>query len=308
MIKPKKLEPGATLGLVAASGAFIRTKFKKGCQFLESKGYKLQIGKNAFNKYGYLAGKDEERAKDINDMFENSSVDAVMCIRGGYGASRILDLLDYNLIKENPKIFIGFSDPTALQLAIYKKSKLMTFYGPMLSFDFGDSVSPFTWSSFLDVLTCSNGKIIHDFMKTEYYTVLNEGNAHGTLIGGCISLIQTLIGTDYMPDFKDKILFLEDSGEYPYRLDRIFFHLKNAGLFEGLAGVIIGNTNIPRKISKKDLKVDEILKDVFKEYDYPVIYNLPFGHCKDKLTIPQGIEGYISTSEKLIKYDVSVVD
>jgi len=308
-IKPRKLKAGSTIGLVAPSGAFVKTKFRRGCDYLQSKGYRLVVGKHSHCKYGYMAGKDDERASDINAMFADDSVDAIMCIRGGYGSSRILDRIDYDLIRRKPKIFVGFSDPTALQLAIFKKSGVVTFYGPMLSFDFGDAVSQYTWESMYGVLSNAKpyGTIKFPPSGAEYFKVINPGDTRGELLGGCITLIQTLIGTDYMPDLSGKILFLEDAGELPYRLDRVLFHLKNAGVFRGLSGVIIGNTDIPRQVLRRDLTIAQILRDVFKDYDYPVIYDLPFGHCRDKITLPQGVSAFVSTSDRILSLEESGV-
>ncbi|MBU1626588.1 LD-carboxypeptidase [bacterium] len=309
MMKPKKLEPGSTIGLVAPSGVFVRTKFKRGCDFLTSKGFKLVIGRFAHNKYGYLAGKDDERAIDINEMFDNDSIDAIMCIRGGYGANRILDKIDYDLIRKKPKIFVGFSDATALQLSIYKHSNVVTFYGPMLSFDFGSDISEYTCKCFFDVVYRAKpyGEIPYPGTALQNFKIITPGFARGEIIGGCISLIQTLISTNHIPSFSGKILFLEDAGEHPYRLDRMLNHLKNAGIFDDLLGVIFGNTDIPRHSIKRDLSIEEILHDIFKDYDYPVVYDLPFGHCKNKITIPQGILSCFSTSARSLYFEESGV-
>jgi muramoyltetrapeptide carboxypeptidase len=179
----------------------------------------------------------------------------------------------------------------------------------MLSYDFGSDISLYTWNSFFDVVSNAKpfGEILYPNSDKKNFKIINSGFAKGKLIGGCITLIQSLIGTNFMPDLKDKILFLEDSGEVPYRLDRMLFHLKNAGIFNELKGVIFGNTDIQRDSLERDLSIEQILIDIFKYFDYPVVYDLPFGHCKDKITIPQGVQCYLSTTEKIISFQESGV-
>ncbi|MCB0752649.1 MAG: LD-carboxypeptidase, partial [Ignavibacteriae bacterium] len=231
IIKPKKLNKNDVIGIVSpASSPDHYEAIENGVKYLEGIGYRVKIGKNVGKKHGYLAGSDEERLDDLHKMFVDKEVKAIFSIRGGYGSGRLLDRLDFSLIKKNPKIFVGYSDITALQIAIFNKTGLVTFAGPMVATDFSGEVNKFAEENFWKVLNSSKkiGKIYNP-QKEKFY-MLNSGRGEGKIIGGNLALVSSLMGTPFLPKFKDSILLLEDIGEEPYRVDRLLNQLKLANV------------------------------------------------------------------------------
>ncbi|MCX7885339.1 MAG: LD-carboxypeptidase [Caloramator sp.] len=291
MIKAKKLRKGQKIGIVApASPVFEKEKIDIGVKILKEHGYDVVLGNSCFEKYGFIAGKDKIRAKDINDFFKNDEIDAIVCLRGGYGSIRILEMIDYNIIKDNPKIFCGYSDITALHLAIYKNTNLVTFHGPMISdISQGDE---FTIKSFIN---CLSGKI-----KDESYSlkVLKGGNIEGRIFGGNLSIICSLIGTPYENNFKDKILFIEDIGEEPYRVDRMLQQLRLCGTFKNVKAIILGQfTDCSPKHEEKSLSFNQVIEDFFSNIKKPIYCGLLAGHDKNKITIPLNVNVKIIDGE-----------
>jgi muramoyltetrapeptide carboxypeptidase len=240
---------------------------------------------------GYLAGTDEERVEDIHNMFLDEKVKLVICLRGGYGASRLLDKIDYGIIKEHPKIFCGYSDITVLQNAIFSKTGLVTFAGPMTGVDFYKDISQFTAENFWRTVTssehvrinCSAGEGLKSFWG---------GNAEGRLIGGNLSLFTSLIGTEYLPEAEDKILLLEEVGEAPYRIDRMLNQLRLSGYLGKISGVILANFTdcVESDPQRKSLTLNEVLEDyLLMSLNVPVLYNLNHGHVHNNLTLPVGV-------------------
>jgi len=304
IIKPKKLSKGDVIGIISpASSTDDFTKVESGVRYLEKIGYKVEVGKNVGKFHGYLAGNDNERADDFHYMFKKKYIKAVMCVRGGYGTPRLLDKIDYKIIKDNPKIFVGHSDITALQMAILSKTGLITFAGPMLAVDFADEASSFTEESFWAMITSNKkfGKIIQP--DDEKIFTLVKGQSKGRIAGGNLSLISSLIGTNYLPGFKDKILLIEEIGEVPYRVDRMLNQLRLAKVFNEVKGVIIGafidcNETDP---AKKTLTLGEVIADYFEGLKIPVVYNLKHGHIKDSITIPIGITVKLNASRNYLE-------
>ena len=227
IIKPRKLNQGDVIGIVSpASSAQDSSILEKGIRYLEKNGYRVEIGKSVGRINGYLAGTDNERVDDLNQMFKNKNVKAIFCVRGGYGATRILDQVNYKLIRNNPKIFVGYSDITSLQMAIYKKSGLVTFAGPMITSDFADEIDPFTEEFFWKLITSKKkiGRI--SFPDLNKLPAIHKGSAIGRILGGNLAVFASLIGTPYFPELKDHILMLEDIDELPYRIDRMLNQLR----------------------------------------------------------------------------------
>ena len=237
IIKPKKLNKGDFIGIISpASSADDITKVEEGVRYLEKIGYRVEVGKNVGQYHGYLAGEDNLRLKDLHYMFNKKEVKAIICIRGGYGSPRLLDKIDYKIIKNNPKIFVGYSDITALNMAFFNKTGLITFTGPMVSVDFNDEISKYTEENFWRILT-SNKKIGRiELPEEDKLFQLSKGSESGRIIGGNLALIASLLGTNYFPDMKDKILFLEDVGELPFRIDRMLNQLRLSGVFSKIKG------------------------------------------------------------------------
>lgn len=311
IIKPKKLKKGDLIGVISpASSPNELERIEKGVKYLEGLGYKVEVGKNVGKVHGYLAGTDEERLEDLHSMFSNKNVKAIFNVRGGYGSGRLLDKINYGLIKRNPKIFVGYSDITALQMAFLKKTGLVTFAGPMVAVDFAsDNVDPFTEENFWKIITSSKkiGKINNP--NSEKFYTLTKGRGEGNLLGGNLALLISLMGTDYQPNFNNSVLLLEDIGEDPYRIDRMFYQLKYAKVFSKINGIILGRF-VDCYIKDKEqpsLTLNDVISDYLEELKIPVIYNVKHGHIKENLTIPWGLKTKINTSRCFIEITESAV-
>ena len=310
IVKPKKLNKGDLIGIISpASSADDITKVEGGVRYFEKVGYRVEVGKNVGRYHGYLAGEDKLRLKDLHYMFNKKEVKAVICIRGGYGSPRLLDKIDYKMIKNNPKIFVGYSDITALNLAFFYKTGLITFTGPMISVDFNDEISNYTEENFWRVLT-SNKKIgrIELPMEDKLFQ-LSKGSDTGRIIGGNLALIASLLGTGYFPDMKEKILFLEDVGELPFRIDRMFNQLRLSNVFDKIKGLILGafidcHETDP---AKKTLSLGEVVDDYLGHLKIPIVYNFPNGHIKDIMPVPNGIKIKLNASREFVEYLESAV-
>lgn len=304
-IKPTRLNYGDTLGIVAPASAPPNPKsIERSVAVLERLGFKTRLAPNVRKRWGFLAGSDRERAGDLMKMFADPKVKAIICVRGGYGTSRLLPLLDYRLIRAHPKIFIGYSDITSLHCAFLKQSNLVSFHGPMLNSDFVNEHFPeFTLQSFLRTLMqpAAPGSICQGF-RGKTVTVLRRGRASGPLLGGNISLLCAALGTPYQPSFKNAILFFEDLDEVPYRFDRMLTQLLNAGLLQQVAGVAIGiNKNCKDPKARKAREYRQSLQDVFRErllpLKVPVVSGLPFGHISRNATLPVGIRATLDAEK-----------
>lgn len=209
-IKPKALKKGDVIGIVApASPPSSHEKIIRGAEYLEKIGYRVELGKNLFAKRGYLAGYDVARANDINDFFGNKKIKAIFSLRGGYGTPRFLHLIDFNLIKNNPKIFVGYSDITALQLAIFKKTRLVTFSGPMVGVEMWKEFNRFSEDFFWQMLTSKKKLGVAKLQNEVKLNFRTKGIAKGILLGGNLALMNSILGTPYSPNYKDSILFLK---------------------------------------------------------------------------------------------------
>lgn len=304
IIKPKRLKKGDLIGIISpASPPSDLSRIESGVKYLESLGYRAKVGKNAANQNKYLAGTDEERLDDFHSMFLDKEVKAILSTRGGYGASRLLDKINYSLIRRHPKIFVGYSDITALQLSILKKTGLITFAGPMIAVDFWDNVDPFTEEKFWKLLTSSKkiGKLQNP--NSEPFYSITSGRCEGKLIGGNLSMIISLLGTQYLPSFKNSILFLEEVNEKPFRIDRMFNQLRLSKIFNEVKGIILCRfvdcyENDSKKVS---FKLNDVIVDYFEKLKIPVVYNVKHGHIKQNITLPVGVKTKINTSRNIIE-------
>lgn len=310
IVKPRKLDKGDLIGLVTpASLPADLSRISKGVSYLEHMGYNVKVGKNVGSQRGYLAGTDDQRLEDLHDMFADKEVKAIFCVRGGYGSGRLLDRIDYNLIKKNPKIFVGYSDITALQTAFLNYTGLVTFAGPMVAVDFHDEVDPFAEEIFWSTLTSKNkiGKLRNP--EDENFYILSHGRSEGQIIGGNLSLICSLLGTKYEPKFEDKILLIEEIGEAPFRVDRMFNQLRLAGVFEKVQGIILGRFVDCYDDDDKNatLSLNEVIADFFTNMEIPVFYNIKHGHIRQNITIPYGLNVKLNTSRKFIEFTEAAV-
>lgn len=257
--------------------------------------FRVKLAPNVHKRRGFLAGNDRERASDLMRMFTDKKVDAVLCVRGGYGTARLLPMLDYKVIRANAKIFVGYSDITSLHCAFLTKAKLISFHGPMLVSDFENkAASQFAVKSFLETLSGQRTELCEGYTgKT--VKILRRGVALGQLVGGNLALLCTLLGTPWQPEFKGRILFLEDIGEMPYRFDRMLTQLLNCGLLQQVAGIAIGlNADCEDPKAKAATEYRQSLEDVLRErllpLKIPVVTGLPFGHVPHNGTLPVGIK------------------
>ena len=295
--KPRRLAEDDTVGLIApASNAAEDENIRFTVDLVRSLGFRVKEGKHLYRRNQYLAGSDRERAEDVNTMFGDDEVDAIFCTRGGYGTPRILPYLDYDLIADNPKVILGFSDNTAILCAIQVKTGLVGFHGPHM----GQNLSEYTLAEFRKVLmnpspTTYIGQAPaiesrEGFVeRTNRITRINGGTATGHLVGGNLSLVATLIGTPYEPDFRGSILFLEDTDEAPYRIDRMLTQLWLAGKLQQAAGIVFG------KFTKADdegntFSIEEVIRERCEPLGIPVIRGLMIGHVKDKTVVPIGLQ------------------
>jgi muramoyltetrapeptide carboxypeptidase len=296
-IKPPCLEPGDRIGIIAPAGPVDRDEIRPAIDFLKQKGYQILVSKNLYKKRGYLAGSDDARLDDLLSMFANKSVKAIFCARGGYGTIRLLDKIDYDLIKKNPKIMAGYSDITALLFAIFKKSGLVTFHGPVLR----DLVRG-RKNNLADLLKLLSSKIPQELDLSEG-AVIKEGQASGIVMGGNLSLICSLAGTSFMPKTKGAILFIEEKGEPIYRIDRMLSQLRLAGIIDGLSGLIAGSFT-----GCGDMKhIIRILREITSGTGIPVVSGLPVGHDRKNKAIPIGIHAELDTKDRRVSFSEASV-
>lgn len=292
-ILPPRLKNGDLIGLVTPGSSITEEQLGDCILKLEEMGFRTTHLDSVLSEYGYFAGTDQERADELMTMFTREDVDAIWCVRGGYGSIRILDLLDYELIRNNPKVFIGYSDITALITAIFQETGLVTFHGPVGTSDF----NRFSLKSIKKVLLEPAPEYKYPYRRDkgtranpEYdrYTLVG-GKAEGALIGGNISVLDSIIGTRFEPDFENRIVYLEDIGEKTYRVDKMVFHLLSGTNLKSAAGIVMGVFEDCNVNDEPTLSLKEALDDLLIPLGIPVSYGLSFGHIRRMLTIPTGI-------------------
>ncbi len=316
VIKPSRLKPGDTIGLVTPATFITETQLREAIAAYEKLGFNVRYSPNMLVRRGYLAGTDQQRADDLNAMFADPRINGIICGRGGYGSARILPYLDFDVIRNNPKVFVGFSDITALLYGIFGKTGLVCFHGPMGGSDYND----YTVANFEKVLMQpelpENGQLRNDTKSdpdpntlAEYLTetdkiipdevlAISPGTTEGPLIGGNLSLMAALNGTAYDLNFKDKLVFIEDVGEAPYRIDRMLTQLLlTPGKLKDAAGIILGRFNdCEAEDFDRSLSLYETLHDRLSGLGIPVMYGLSFGHIDKNLTLPFGIRTRMDTA------------
>lgn len=294
LIVPRALRFGDSIGIIAPASppkdpALIDTAVRS----LKKLGFEVMLGKAVRKKKGYLAGDDSDRLKDLHRMFADKHVTAIMCLRGGYGSPRLLSKMDFALIRNNPKIFCGFSDITALHMAIFSKTGLVTFHGPnLLGLMNKKDISEYTIASWLRSVMVNRaaGSIANGMPTKSHCKTIMKGTSTGTLIGGNLSLINALIGTPYLPSFEGKILFMEDVNEAPYKLDRLLTQLDNAGLLKKLKGIAFGTFT-----GEGDFFA--VCKERILSLKIPSVYGLPFGHIDHFATLPHGAQARLDATK-----------
>ncbi|MBP8690813.1 MAG: LD-carboxypeptidase [Sedimentibacter sp.] len=313
MIKPKPLKAGDKVAIVAPSSASEPKAVKQAEMKIKAMGLEPVMFPTCYKSYGHLSAKDEERAGDVNNAFKDETIKGIICLRGGYGTTRILDLLDYEMIASNPKVFLGFSDITALHIAFNQICKMVTFHGPMAATNFArvknDKVEfdEYSYQSlYKNIFTCETPGLYTN-PKNEALKSLNSGQAQGLLTGGNLTLLTATLGSKYEIDTKDKILFIEEVGEPVYKLDRMLTSLALAGKFDDCAGIILGSFVKCEREKKAyegglDLTLEEVVDITLVKYKKPIIYNFKAGHGFPQPTMALGTLVRIDADKKEVEF------
>lgn len=297
MLKGKRLKKGHTIGIVAPANSGSKDKILRAKIELENLGYRIKLGEHIFDTWHSFAGIDKDRISDINNFFRDPEIDAIICLRGGYGSIRIVNDLDIEMIKKNPKIFIGYSDITTLHSALNQKAKLITFHGPMATSNFFD-IEKFTIDSFIESMENIHPK---EIINPVELLSLTKGRTSGIVVGGNLTTLMGDMGTPNELDFENKILFIEEICEPTYKIDRVLTQLLNSGKLNKLNGIILGDFNNCTPASKYDIPLMDLFEDRLKGLDIPIIYNFKSGHCTPMVTLPLGIKIEIDCDRLTIK-------
>jgi len=301
-IKPTRLNKNSLIALIAPAGPVEQEQIENAQNSLHQMGFRSCYNECILSRKGYLAGDDDTRLKDLHQAFENNNIDAILCIRGGYGSSRIVEKINYDLIRQNLKIFIGYSDITVLLNAIHQQTGLITFHGVVGVSAFTE----YTKTLFSRILTLQENEFLIYPESEKSVETITHGKATGKLAGGNLCLVTTMLGTKFQIDFNNKIVFLEDIGEAPYRIDRMLTQLLLSGCLQNASGIILGDfkdcdINNNDITNKNSLSLDEVFKDRLGHLKIPIIKGFSFGHVKNQVIFPIGIEAEIDTSKSGIK-------
>lgn len=299
-LPPPRLRRGDVIGLVAPASPPARHDIvERSVRYLEGLGYRVHVADHLEARHGFSAGTDEQRASDVNALFADRRVAALFAIRGGNGCCRLLKRLDYAVIRRHPKIFVGYSDLTFLQLALWRKTGLITFSGPMPGVEFWSNPDPFTEEAFWDLLTSRRSRRTLPQPENPTPRTLRSGTTEGRLLGGCFSLVVSLLGTPFQPDFRQSLLFVEDVREELHRIHRMFSHLDNAGILDRLAGILVGQfTQANPEPKEPHLSLDQIFDETLATFRGPVLTHLAYGHIPRKMTLPQGVRARLDATRQ----------
>lgn len=293
LVLPPRLKTGNVIALTAPAGAiFNEESIQKATLAIEGAGFRVKQCDSLKQRFGYLAGTDEFRANELNALFADKNVNGIVAMRGGWGCARLLPLLDFDLIGKNPKVISGFSDITTLLLAIYAKTGMITFHGPVGNSSWGD----FTMNNFLRIVKEAE-PLKMEQPKDDPVTVINAGKVSGKLLGGNLMVLCSLLGTGYLPDFSDSILFLEETEEEPYAIDRLMTQLALNGVQNKTAATVFGKcAKCEAEEPDKSFTLEEVQKQKLSLPAKPAITGFAFGHVKDKFTIPVGAMATLDTA------------
>jgi muramoyltetrapeptide carboxypeptidase len=294
-IIPPYLKQGDTIGMLCPSGYMPFEKAQKCIDVLQQWGFKVQLGKTLGSQYNYFSGTDEERLNDLQLMLDNENIKAIYCARGGYGLSRIIDKINFEKFIQNPKWIIGYSDITLLHAHIYSNYNIASLHAPMAAaFNEIETSEEYIYSIYKSLV----GE--QQLYKTASYNLNKQGNCEGELVGGNLALLAHIIGTKSDISTKNKILFIEDIGEYKYNIDRMLMHLKRAGKLDELAGLIVGSfTEIKDTTIPFGQNIKEIIFDKIKEYNYPVCFDFPVGHTEKNYALKIGVKYKLTVSDEV---------
>ncbi|MBI4747971.1 MAG: LD-carboxypeptidase [Acidobacteria bacterium] len=288
MLKPSVLQPGHTIGIIAPGSPILVEQLAAGVRELERLGFRTRYREDILAAERYLAGSLERRLTEFYELWEDPRIDAIIAARGGYGCQHLLPFLDATRIRKHPKILVGYSDLTALQLFLLQNCELVTFHGPMVTKDFAEGPAHYDWDSFERVLCYPNSERAFSSPGT---STLIGGTATGRLVGGCLSLITALIGTPWQLETRNSILFLEDVAERPFRLDRMLHQMKLAGMFDQVRGILFGEMYDCTLPSEAGYQLEDLCFDLIKDIGVPALFGWQSGHSPIKnRTLPLGIQ------------------
>ncbi len=295
MNKAKKIKKGDLIGIVSPAGPTDSGELQNGISVLKKMGFRSVLGKNALLRDGFLAGSDEERARDFMDMVKNPDVAAILCARGGYGINRILSYLDFDLIKKVRKPIIGSSDITILLNYINSRCSLISFHGPMAAGSFGRTPMTKSRKPFCQALM--GDMDMYSYSKRSAWTI-NSGQGEGRLAGGCLTLMIRSLGTPFEIKTRNRILIIEDVNERPYKIDGMLWQLKEAGKFKGIRGIVFGEMINCQPNKNETYTLRKTISEFFKTDDFPILMNCPVGHGKEMWTLPLGVPAILDSEAK----------
>lgn len=298
-IQPNRLQQGDMVGIAAPSGPVDQEELERALPFLEQLGLRYVLGKHVYNRHGYLAGTDEERLEDLHDLFTNPDVKGIFCARGGYGAARLVDRLDMEVIRRNPKVFWGFSDITYLHTAIRQEAGLVTFHGPMLASCVAkETFHELSAKLFQQLFAPVELHYSEDISPLQS---LSGGTAVGEVVGGNLTQLANSIGTEFEIDTTDRLLLIEDIGEEPYKVDRLLAQLRLAGKLRKAAGIIIGDfAKAEPSNPSATLSMEDVFRHYFGQLGVPVVQGFLMGHCEPNFAIPLGVKGRLDADAKTL--------
>ncbi len=292
LLKPPPLNTGDTIAIISPAGTVEPSQLQEAINKLEALGYRVVLGNSVYNNKGYLAGTDRERLDDLHWAFESGEVNGIICARGGYGSTRILDGLDSSLVRNNPKILVGYSDITALLLAMNRLCGMVVFHGPMASDLYNKDEGNAEW--LLRVM----GDPAPLSLELKGCPILRPGRVRGKVLGGNLSLICHLIGTPFMPSFEEAILVVEDRGEVPYRIDRMLTHLLQSRSLDGVKAILMGDFS---GCGSRE-EIEALFLEVARRLDLVLVSGIPVGHGPRNMTFPMGIEAELDTNEGVLRF------
>ena len=306
MRKPKALREGSTIGIVAPGSNVDRDALHRGVAALEHSGYHVRYSDQVFLQEYYFAGAHAVRAAELMQMFADPKIDAIFCARGGYGCHHLLRRLDPEVLRENPKIFLGYSDITVLLQYLENQCQMASFHGPMVAREFALGEPYYNRQNFLScVAQAGRGQRI----TASGLETLRPGSARGRLTGGCLSLLTATLGTKWEIQTEGKILFLEDVNAKPYQVDRMLMHLKLAGKLERVRGLVFGVMLNCRQSADQGYRLQDIILKTVEDYSFPILYGLPSGHTESgSLTLPFGVEATLNADDQYLELEEAAVE
>jgi muramoyltetrapeptide carboxypeptidase len=296
-IKPRALKPGDTVGVVSPASAIDREHLERGVAALKRLGFRVKVSRHALDRDAIVAGSDEVRARELQAFFADPEVDAIFAARGGYGAGRILPLLDFAAIARTPKVFMGFSDATFLLNALVGRAGMVCFHGPMVAMDFARGLGEASLDHLRRLLAGETGSF-----ELPARVALKDGVAEGEVVGGCLSMVAAAIGTPYSPPFDGAILFLEDTGEKAYRIDRMLVQLGQAGVLERVAAVVFGALRPPDGSEAEHRLISECVAEQAARLDCPGLSGIEAGHGSANFTIPFGVRAQVDAGARRLSF------